>query len=57
MKSCQDLSKYVVDAFVLMYSYVPMYTRSYVWNLSIQLYLIVWNLYMLWFVNYVQFYP
>jgi hypothetical protein len=33
-----------------------MYARSYVKNLSIQLYLNVCNLYMLLFLNYVQFY-
>jgi hypothetical protein len=51
---CSAISKcveYVVDAFVLMYA------RSYVRNLSIQLYLNVCNLYMLLFVNYVQFCP
>jgi hypothetical protein len=40
-----------------MYAYVLMYARSYVKNLSIQLYLNVCNLYMLLFLNYVQFYP
>jgi hypothetical protein len=38
-----------------MYTYVLMYARSYVRNLSIQLYLNVCNLYVLLFVNYVHF--
>jgi hypothetical protein len=42
---------------VLMYAYVLMYARSYVRNLSIQLYLNVCNLYILLFVNYIQFCP
>jgi hypothetical protein len=36
---------------------VLMYARSYGRNLSIQLYLNVCNLYMILFVNYVQFCP